>query len=260
MLLPTMTLDELYRAVQNDRQFIDRKLDESVKACGRVALKSQIFPLSRKYTYTHPKSKIEYSYYIQCYKRSSWRNPKCVTMASYSHSEGITTFNIGLGDNTMIVITSHFWQRFHERYIKNDAYTIQDTIDFFARNMGVVNLVNGVVRSDERYFIDDDTTFIAGVCPLGVLYCEQYKSNPNIIVLNTYLSLEMLRKQQNNKIAMQYLAAYVDDYKDRRLADAASLENESTELDARAMMEHWSMDQWITESEKLMDKYPLFAI
>lgn len=56
MLLPTMTLDDIFKAVQADLIFVMQKLSDSVQQLGKASLRTNKFPFKRKFEWKNHKS------------------------------------------------------------------------------------------------------------------------------------------------------------------------------------------------------------
>lgn len=130
MILPTMTLDEIFKAVQADLIFVMRKLNESVQLFGKASLKINKYPFKKKYEWKNYKSNITYTIYLQCFKRSQWDNPRVSIVTSYMHDGGLTTLQIDpTYDVSVYMFTTHFWSRFQERCLNNTS-SLEETLDF----------------------------------------------------------------------------------------------------------------------------------
>lgn len=263
MLLPTMTLDEIYNAVSGDVGFVLRKLDVAVKEFRRAAIKTRSFPFKRKYNYKNYKSNTVYTIYLSAFTRSQWDNPIVTVATSYTHDGGTTVivFDFGNKNKEIALIESHCLARFKERYLQNSSYTTQEIIDFLLWNFNTLSMSKEVMRIDEELQSkNEDSEYFALVSSLGVFYCEHLADNQKVTIYHTYLSMEMLKKEQNRKIALNYLWAYFKDYMDSNPKVAKQIDVMIDEFVAQAEHEQWSIDKFITESEKLMDKYPLYVL
>lgn len=263
MLVPTMTLDEIYKSVYADFGFVVQKLNQAVKEFGRASLKKNKYPFKQKYKYKNYKSNTEYSIYLICFKRSQWNNPMFSIITSYSHDGGTTAIAMNpVQGHSIQVYTPHFWSRFKERYLVNQSLPTQDAIDFYFDNAGrYCRAQEEIMRIDsEKYYMDEDTNYFTTVNSFGVSFCEKRKSNDKIEVFNTFLSLEILRKQQNRKIALTYFTVYFDDYKIHHPNQSKIIDDMERAFCKKADEENWSIDKFIDESEKLMDKYPIYIV
>ena len=262
MILPTMTLDEIYDAIFADWHFCQQKLALSVKQFGRGALKANRFPYCKKFIHRNYKSNIEYTMFLVCHKRGQWNNPLCTIYTTYVHDDGTTAVSVSMGKDLCIQLyTSHFWSRFRERYLEKSTLSTQDTIDFFFRNAGTyLPTQNGVIREDEKYFAGDNIEYYVNVTSLGVCYCEREKDNAKYEVFNTFLPFGMLRQQQNRDIATETLFVYFRDYMVHHPKEALMIDKMLDDFCELADNEKWSIDKFISEGEKLMDKYPIYLM
>lgn len=262
MLLPTMTLDEMFKAVQADLIFVMQKLSDSVLQFGKASLRTNKFPFKRKFEWKNHKSNITYTIYLQCFKRSQWDNPRVCIVTSYMHEGGLTTLQIDpTHDVSVYMYTTHFWSRFRERCLRDTSLSMQETLDFFFFNMGLFIESHEVMKIDyKRYHIDEDTDFLAIVTSLGIFYCERLKENKHFTIVNTYLTYDMLRLEQNRNICTEYLTVYFEDYVIQHPNSRAQIDKLIEGFCTIADNEGWTTDKFIQESEKLMDKYPHYIL
>ena len=254
MLLPTMTLDEIYNAIFADKDFIIRKALECGKDFRRKALKKGSYPYKHKYTFKCYKSNIVYSVYMWCTKRRECDNPLYKITTSYTHDVGTTAIIISFSDEKIYLHTSHFWKRFIERYLEDESYTLDQAIDLYFFNAGAYSYTEGVIRLDnEKYQKDDNIEYYAVANCFGVCYCEKEVGKDNIEVYNTYLPLQMLAKKQNDSVIANYISTYFRDYKFQNPNERDKIDKIFEDVTNLAENEGWS-------SEKLMDEYPLYMI
>lgn len=260
MIVPTMTLEEIFKTVQVDLVPVTRKLSEFVRQFGKAALKINKFPFKRKYEWKNYKSNITYTIYLECYKRSQWDNPRFSIVTSYMHDGGLTTLQIDpTFEVSVYMYTAHFWSRFRERYIKDSSKSLQEIIDFFFFQMGQFIESHEVMRIDyERYQVNEDTDFVAIVTSLGVFYCERLKENNHFTIVNTYLSYDMLRQEQNRNICTEYLCVHMEDYVIQHPNSKTEVDKVIEEFCTTADSEGWPTDKFFREGGKLMEKYPLY--
>ena len=261
MLLPTMTLDEIYNAIFADKDFIMRKAFESGTDFRRKALKKNIYPYKRKYTFKCYKSNIVYDVYMWCTKRRECDNPIYKITTSYTHDGGKTVIIVSITEEKIYLHTSHFWKRFIERYLDNESYTLEQAIDLYLFNTGAYSYTEGVIRLDnQKYQKDDNIEYYAIANSFGVCYCEKEVGKDNIEVYNTYLPLHMLAKEQNNNVIAHYISAYFRDYKFQNPNERDKIDKLVDDVLDLSEKEGWSSEQLISKFEKLMDEYPLYVI
>lgn len=260
MLLPTMTLDEIYSAIFADKDFIMRKAMDFGKNFRRRALKANKYPYKHKYTFKCYNSNIVYNVYFWCNKRRECDIPIYKITTSYTHDDGITAILVSFTDEKIYLHTSHFWKRFIERYLNNDTHTIEQAIDLYFFNTGAYNHTEGVIRMDNPKYKKDNIEYYAIANSFGVCYCEKEVGNNHIEVYNTYLPLHMLAKGQNINAITQYITAYFRDYKDQNPNEREKIDKLIVDITDHAETKDWSCEKLITEYEKLMDEYPLYII
>jgi len=95
---------------------------------------------------------------------------------------------------------------------------------------------------------------------LSFFFCEQEKDYVDVTVFNTYLPQEMLRKEQNRKIAIEYFKVYCEEYMKRNATNAEMVKKQYEQLILTSTLEHWSIDKFIDESNKYMDEHPIYVI
>lgn len=261
MLLPTMTLDEIYKAIYDDWTFVMLKMGVAAKDFRRTAIKQRKNPLKRKYTYRNYKSNIVYSLYLVAHTRSQWDNPMIVVATTYTHDGGTTVVMADYINKELSLIDTHFMSRFRERYLQDESLTMQESIDFFLWNFDTLSPSRDVMRLDDALLAHNEgSEYFALVSSLGVFYCEKIPDNPKVIIYRTYLSMEMLKRSQNHKVAINYLWAYFKDYMNRNPKEAAKIDAMLDDFVAGAEKNNWPYDKFISESAKLMDKYPLYVL
>lgn len=161
MLLPTMTLKELHRAVFADKQFIEDKLDTAVKEFKRVVLKAGSVPVKWRNTYKSYASNITYTYTLFAYRRSDWNNPVYTISTTYNHDGGTTLIIINNIDKKLLLITPHLLMRLRERYLNKAQMSTQEVINFMIDNYGrSTKQITNVVRKDTDKY-DPNMTYFA---------------------------------------------------------------------------------------------------
>jgi predicted nuclease of restriction endonuclease-like RecB superfamily len=151
--------------------------------------------------------------------------------------------------------------RIRERYMNDELCSTQQVIDFLMDNYGFASTGNIHIMKDEKNKYDhENSDYFAVVTPLGVFFCEQEKDYVDVTVFNTYLPQEMLRKEQNRKIAIEYFKVYCEEYMKRNATNAEMVKNQYEQLILTSTLEHWNIDKFIDESNKYMDEHPLYVI
>ena len=256
-----MTLKELYRAVFADEHFFNAKLDAAVKEFKRVVLKANTFPIRKKYTYTNHTSNITYTIYLRAFRRAQWHNPTFSIVTTYNHDGGTTLVVVDTLNEQLFINTPHMLARLKERYMKDDSCSTWQVIDFLMDNYGFAsNWVPHVMRDIDNKYDRDNREYLAIVTPLGVFFCEREKDCMDVIVYNTYLPPEMLRKEQNRRISIEYFKSYCEEYMKRNATTAAVVKAEYEKMLLDATLERWSIDRFIDESNKYMDEHPLYVL
>ena len=75
MIVPTMTIDEIYQEIVSERAIITQQKSQFLKAFRKVVLKATKFPIVKYFTITTPKKKNQYIFQFVFSKRSTWENP-----------------------------------------------------------------------------------------------------------------------------------------------------------------------------------------
>ena len=260
MLLPTMTLKELHRAVFADKQFIEDKLDTAVKEFKRVVLKTGSFPVKRRYTYKSYASNISYTYTLFAYKRSSWNNPVYTISTTYNHDGGTTLIIVNNIDKKLLLITPHLLMRLRERYLNNDKMSAQEVIDFFIDNYGrATTRITNVVRKDTDKY-DPNMDYFAIVTPLGVFYCAEEKGLYDVAVFTTYLPQEMLKEKQYRNIFIEYFKVYCEAYAIHNPKEANAVNAASQQMLVDAILQNWPHEKVLAETNRFMDEHPIYVL
>lgn len=260
MLLPTMTLKELHRAVFADKQFIEDKLDAAVKEFKRVVLKAGSLPVKRRYSYKSFASNIPYTYTLFAYRRSDWNNPIYTISTTYNHDGGTTLIIINNIDKKLMLITPHLLMRLRERYLNNAGMSTQEVIDFLIDNYGrsTTKIANVVRKNTDKY--DSNMNYFAIVTPLGVFYCEEEKRMHDVSVFTTYLSQEMLKEEQYRTIFIEYFKVYCEAYAIHNPKEANAVNATCQQILVDATIHNWPHEKILAETNRFMDEHPLYVL
>jgi len=203
MTVPTMTPVEIYNEINKDVPKLLRFEARTIHEFGRPAMKSSKYPFVRDYVYTSRETGLEYHYRYICWAHKFWKNPWYFAYIRYSHEGGTTVVRLHTYIDRPLLIniyTPHFFQRYNERVLKDTSATSVEVIQTFLHNnitdLDVDEEDGPVIRHSEMYFQDDDANYFAAIALEGMMICESRKDEPNIVISNTFVSLNMLVQEQ----------------------------------------------------------------
>ena len=219
MLLPTMTYEEIYRAIRNDFRDVLDYYNKTLKpkVC-KSAQKSSKYPWYKFDLYIHPKSHNKYFYFSIVKKHSLWKEPEQTVFCEYEGKGGKEIITVAIWKDRrtfqpaliISVFQAHFFKRYQERFIKKDELEIDKIPIFLARNKGSLQISSEAVSAkellkDEPGYNNAALLNLDGLC-LGKVSIE----NPNIYIYKTFIPFDELFWKQNEKVLPEYLRMLAD--------------------------------------------------
>ena len=182
MIVPTMSTEEVIKEVQADIAIIMRKAeytyDQSVR---KQLLKTKKFPFVKAYDYVTPKTKNNWIFIIEVKSKSALGR----TFINYHYTSiGIRAVTIA-NETDFIFFTGHLFSRFVEREKLSVTNPVDKIKEFFKLNIDM----NCHLEKKLEGGADEFIAYVKTGVVLGI-------KNKNVVVCNTYLSNEMLRKDQ----------------------------------------------------------------
>lgn len=201
MIVPAMSKDEIIKEMLHDFDIVRRKSVYILKDVQKQLIKSKKYPFVQAYDYVTPKTKNNWIYILE------FQNKKDIfqTFVNYHYTSIGLMAGLVTNDMEITFYTGHFFSRFVEREGLNISNPIDKIKEFFKLNPILGSEVQEELEGGAREFIGRVKTGVV----LGI------QSKKNILVCNTYLSNEMLRKDQ--ALITNSLNAELDNY--QRMVD-----------------------------------------
>lgn len=238
MLLSTMTYEEIYREIKYDAPALYDVVSAEGANFRQLAKRAKKYPYGKIFSWQHPKSKNIYTYFFEVKKHSDWdKMARLVIFTEFDEKDGKTTIiisnqitkNIGIS-----ILRPHFFKRYYERNLSQFTEFSPETendvkIAFLIRTSSAIPLGTKVVspkelEKDEPEFVNDSL-----LTPEGLILCKRLRSNRNIVLFKTYLSVQDLFSGQyeevmKNAIHVFYLRASNDSPRYKKSIDKIYLE------------------------------------
>ena len=197
MIVPAMTIQEIYKELFEDVKNIEQKLEYCRKKFRRDVLHTSKYPISKCYKCETPKKKNLFVVIFTAIKRSDNNNPIIGIHAIYSRPEGKYAATLNRDENLMSIYPPHFFDRYKERIFNNDSMLAEDIIEhYFRNNWGFLAIIpNNDIASVYRCFENDEGVDIMATTDEGFCFGER---QGNITIVKTIISDDMLFENQKN--------------------------------------------------------------
>jgi len=181
MIVPSMTKEEITKEILVDFAIVKRKSEYVIEKIKKEIFKSKKYPFIKAYDYIAPKTKNTWVYILEI------RNKHDIfqTFVNYHYSDKGLMAGLVNNDLAVTFYTGHFFSRFVEREKLKIINPVEKIKEYFIQNP---------IISYEATELEDGAQEIIGTVSTGVVL--GIKSKKGILVCNTYLSNEMLRKDQ----------------------------------------------------------------
>jgi hypothetical protein len=189
MLVPAMNNDELFNEIIKDNKIVLRKALYHLKEVRREAIKKRDKELWKFFDYESKPNKNNWLILIG-YNHG---DPLILSAVRYL-KEGKLNFFVEQSDNLALVsYTSHFLERYNERFLKQDKITKMDLFKQFI-------IYNTVSTIDIYPDSDSDKFRCFGRFKDGIgLGIFEDMGSRRIFFLKTYITTEMILKYQKNE-------------------------------------------------------------
>ena len=122
-----MTYKEIDRVYRRELNLASLKIREAAKKFGSMVKQTSRFPLIRTLTITgQDKTKINLIFTAQ--KRGQWNHPKLCIYSTFIYRGRLNAISIDGPEGVSHIYTSHFFQRYRERIIKDKVIDTEDLI------------------------------------------------------------------------------------------------------------------------------------
>jgi len=185
MIVPSMTSEELVKEILNDETFVKRKVIHLIKRLRREAIKSRNKHLTRYYNYKSPQ-KNDWLIYLE----NNSGIQRFVMIVYYLDEKGINAITSSSDKELIIHYSSHFLERYNERFFKQENFSKLDVLKQFIPKNHIST--HGFLEHLSTGQITIFTRFKDGV-GLGVY---ETINNKKFISLKTYISEDMIKDSQ----------------------------------------------------------------
>lgn len=263
MLVPSMTLNEMYDELYRDYSDIVDRLPRWIAAFRRPAMKALRFPFRMNFEYEgkHTRNRFKVIFTAECH--ANFDNPRVNIYTTFRHEGGVSAvllMNHADGVMKMFFYTPHCLNRYAERRMKDRSITIDECIrDICLNNDNMPFDKDGscgrYLRLDDKYYQGDDIIYFAARTLDGMFICEQEKRKPQITVCNTFVPIEMLKQEQIEKSYRDCITTRKMSIARRypRFADRVNAEIEA--LYDRAHSENWDAKRILAEADKVLSPF-----
>ena len=221
MLVPTMTPEEIYRAIYSDAKWLQDRIFRLFPEIEKQIKRSKQFPLLTARIINSPKTKIEYNLAFFAYQKSDWDKRHFIIYTTYTHEGGKTLVYVDNKKFAIRIYTPHFMQRYKERhadYVNENSHIAKYGIEvfFILRNWEVVEMtriktiIQETMETDpdlartleyrmtkSKFEQDPNYERYSVACMHGMCLCERSKDkNIDISIYNTFVATKQLIEEQ----------------------------------------------------------------
>ncbi len=195
MIVPAMTIQEIYKELFEDVKNIETKLEYCRKEFRREVLQTNKYPMDRYYECKTPKKKNLFIATFTAIKRGDNNNPIIGIYGIYSRPEGKYAATLNREKNLMSIYPPHFFNRYKERIFNNISMSAEDIIKhYFKNNWGfLAAIVNTDITAVYKCFENDGSIDIVATTDEGYCFGER---QGNITIVKTIISDNMLFENQ----------------------------------------------------------------
>ncbi len=186
MIVPTMTSEELAKEILTDFENVKSKLFYILKKARRLALKSHKKHFQQMFEYISP-MKNQWLIFVNYYVKE----PVFVPVIYYINQYGLNGIMVDADNITLSHYTSHFLDRYNERFLQNNDLSKLDLLKHFIVKNPMSQTEN--MPDDKKYSNQIFGRFSEG---MGFGYMEHLIKN-NIVHFKTFVSSDMRFESQN---------------------------------------------------------------
>lgn len=196
MIVPTMTEQEIYRALYEDHRSTYPKVELFRKKFRTVVLHASKFPICRFYEcISDNRNRVVIGF--NALKRGQHNNPNIGMHCLYRRREGLYAAVWTLGGR-MTLFAPHFFTRYQERVLKDATLSKEAVIrQYFSHNWNQVGLeiddeVEAVFKCFEGHYNDEVISLVFATSE-GYCFGERHGK---VSVMKTIITEEMLSEKQ----------------------------------------------------------------
>jgi|GEM_PF-1066348 len=252
MILPTMTYEEIARAIEKDMPKAMEAIRIAIPQFSKLAKKCKRFPYIKTTTWEHPDSRNKYVIALRIDRKAEWDKPSPMIFCKYNTTYGehiimpsFSTYDASILYNIFI---PHFFDRYAERGLEECEEITQQNIilSYLFRNNQSMHMGADLVsekEKDDPNFRNETLMVLDGLC-----MCKIPNGVDNLIIFKTFIPHEMLYDNQNQSVYKEYLNfLYI-----RALQDNTKYKRAIDEFYYNAIAEYNKIvtDQSLPEDEK----------
>ena len=221
MLVPTMTPEEIYRAIYSDAKWLQDRIFRLFPEIEKQIKRSKQFPFIAARIINSPTTKIAYNIVFFAYQKSDWDKRHFIIYTTYTHEGGKTLVYVDNKKFAIRIYTPHFMQRYKERhadYVNENSHIAKYGIEvfFILRNWEVVEMtriktiIQETMETDpdlartleyrmtkSKFEQDPNYERYSVACMHGMCLCERSKDkNIDISIYNTFVATKQLIEEQ----------------------------------------------------------------
>lgn len=206
-----MTYEDIYQAISREMYDVFDHYEKVVKPkVDRFLKTSELFPARKSIEWKHPKTLNTYYYFVQSNRRSQWDNPFLGVLCEYEgkHGKELLIFVPSPVKNEMIlhVFTSHFYERYSERFLNGTTDYYLVVSQYLMRNIMATSL------GKECVSIKEQQEEIPGYKKESMLTLDGLglglrSNDKRIVIYKTFISFDRLFDAQFKKVWPIYLYA-----------------------------------------------------
>ncbi len=186
MIVPAMSSEELANEILKDHSILLSKAKYLTKKVRREAIKTRNKDLKRIFEY---KSKQKNDWLILVDYNQG--DPLILPVVYYLRRGFLNAVVIQSKSNFLVHYSSHFFERYNERFLKNAGLSNLELLKVFLPGNNVATY--DIILDSEEYKNRVLARFEDGV---GLGESEKLKNNRKFVSLKTYISLEMIKPFQ----------------------------------------------------------------
>src|SRR4051812_17830003 len=114
MIVPSMTVQEIYKEIFEDIETLDTKIDACRRDFKKLVLRSTRYPVEKTYEAKTRVKKNTFVFTLIAPKRSAWSDPDIVIYAIYMRPEGKYAVPIIMRDKSITIYPPHYFKRYRE--------------------------------------------------------------------------------------------------------------------------------------------------
>jgi len=213
MIVPSMNSEELSKEILQDFIIVKRKAEHLVEKTRREAIKSKGKYCHKEFPYLSTQ-KNQWVIFVDYYKK----DPVYTAVVTYQNGFGFNAIMVESNLSTLVHYTSHFLERFNERFLKIQNTTKLEILKNFAKKNPCSTNHFFPQSIDSQYNMFG--VFNQGI---GLGYTEMLRNNA-LYHYKTFITTDMIRNGQKpifEYLRKDYERFLIEPYKIRRLGLSA---------------------------------------